>query len=610
MDLLECSVCLNDMLDRSPRTLSCLHTFCTECLQQLENDKKIHCPTCREVTELRTNGVTELKINFMLRQIKEHLKERESKDEKNVHVQAPMQGKPSYFCQICQSKEYVFKCKDCPKLMCGSCNKRHSDIKEFKSHSVIDLSEKNDEFCQKHNEQITHLCEQCIQPLCTRCMFLEHTEEHNNDFVMYDEGIKILRKNARKLQDKIKQEATTAVKIYKDVTERYQTVKELEAVCNNQKQNFARKVIQIDEILKQTENKKKTYENLTELFNRQMNECTLAAASLNSLSTSQSRFCEKYQKIQQKAEECLSDMKKVKAMDEEYTVPQIVIGGSSSGELLAPIPVEQEIKHLRVVKTLLTIKSDQINCKWDIHCIGPDVLVTTDNEPYHVVRLCLDGRVMARYYPHNTKIWVKNLFVHETDIYMLQSNSITLIRHNHHTVFKPKIDNMCAMLVKNSSTMFISQNTKPGNVYKYDTKNDRTEMLVEGLKTPSCMSMIYTKTGYKYIIGEELGNCVKVYNNSWELLHSFGSPGSADGQFKGYSPMGITLTNMGTILIADQGNSRISHYTMEGEFLSNVVTKADDIVLPIGLCYKYPYLWLTRSGGDYIKCFELTKTNI
>ena len=70
-DIFECSICLNYMLDRNPRSLLCLHTFCEDCLKQLANNNKIKCPTCREITELKKNDIQELKVNFHLLKIKD-----------------------------------------------------------------------------------------------------------------------------------------------------------------------------------------------------------------------------------------------------------------------------------------------------------------------------------------------------------------------------------------------------------------------------------------------------------------------------------------------------------------------------------------------------------
>ena len=59
----------------------------------------------------------------------------------------PPGTKTKSLCQICHQTEALFKCKDCPHLLCEPCKKNHGDIEDFKSHSVFDL-------CQIHDEGI------------------------------------------------------------------------------------------------------------------------------------------------------------------------------------------------------------------------------------------------------------------------------------------------------------------------------------------------------------------------------------------------------------------------------------------------------------------------
>ena len=626
MDLFECSVCFNDMLDRSPRSLLCLHSFCTECLQQLINNNKINCPTCREVTELKSNDVKELKVNFNLHQMKEQMEGQKGKEQKK---QLPG-TKTKSLCQICHQTEALFKCKDCPHLLCGQCKNRHGNIEDFKTHSVFDL-------CQTHDEGITHLCKQCILPLCTKCLLLDHTE-HTSHFVKYDKGIEELQNNARVIQDKIKAGTEAADKIHEDVKSRFkemteienacqaqknhlrdklreedeilkQKVAEVEAACKDRKNLLEQKVKETEEIVREIENKKKQSTELTEFYKKERNECTMAVASLNSLLTSNAGFCDRYKKITQKADQCLADMKKV--VDEAFTMPAIVMTYSLPGESVNVTPSVNKLMNLKVKQTLLTIdESDEINGTYGIAFIGDDVLLTTDNKPYHVIRLDMKGRVVNWYYPQDTDKQVYNVFVHDNDIYMLQLNTITVIPHYHepNIVYNLDIDYMFGILVKDKSTIFISQCETPGNIYKYDTLHETTEGVVKGLKRPSYMSLMYTKEGCKYIISEVEGHCIKVYNSSWELLHSFGTEGNGDSQFGQYSPVTTTMTDIGTILVADQSNHRISHFTIEGQFLSHVATEDDGIEHPVGLCYKHPYLWVTRAFAENIKCLEITKT--
>ena len=446
MDLFECPACLGDMVDRSPRSLSCLHTFCSECLEQLINNRRIECPTCREITELKTNNVQELKVNFMLGQMRDREQKQAQASNKETKYSP---DKPRSMCEVCQQTLAVFKCKDCPQLLCGACKKTHEDIQEFKDHSVFNL-------CQKHQQGITHLCKQCVRPLCMRCMMLDHTE-HKKHFMKYDEGITELQNDTKKLQNSIKEEMNKADKCYKEIDRKYQNVTEIETGLTERRKQLVAQLKECDEYLKQTASKKEVYKNLKDMFHQERNQWNVAAASLNGLISSKSGFCEKYEKIKQKAEQCAKDMKKV--MDVEYTLPPFILAEPSSGEIVKRMRAEQEVKNLKVVKTLITIqKSDEINCKYDAALIGSDVLFPTHNKPYHVVRLNEEGEVVARYYPKDTQKDILGVDVHDNDIYMLQWNTITVVTNRKETNITYNINknNMWKMLVKDKTTIFVT----------------------------------------------------------------------------------------------------------------------------------------------------------
>ena len=590
MDLFKCPVCLSDMVDRSPRSLSCLHTFCSECLEQLINNRRIECPTCRETTELKTNNVQELKVNFLLGQMRD--REQKQAQASNKETKAP----PSSMCEVCQQTSATFKCKDCPQLLCGECKKTHEGIQEFKDHSVFDL-------CQKHQQGITHLCKQCVQPLCMRCMMLDHTE-HKIYFKKYDQGITDLQNDAKKLLKNIKEEINKADKSYKEINTKCQDVIEKENDLTEQKKQLVAKLKECDEFLKKSEKRKQIYKELRETIHQKRNQWMVAAASLSGLITSKSGFCEKYEKITQKADQCLKDIKKV--MDVEYTLPPLLLADTSSGEIVKRMAVEHEVKNLKVVKTVRTVEtSNQINCDCDATLVESDILFPTDDKPYHVIRMNKEGEVVARYYPKSTQKNMYGVHVYDSGIYMLQDKTITVITHREENNITYNIDrsNMCRMLVKDKNTIFVSQYENPGQILKYDTVTGTTQTVVEGLNMPTFLTKMYTQEGYRYIVTEEGAHCIKVYSDRWELLHSFGGEGNTEGLFN--VPSSTAITRMGTLLVADYDNNRISHYTLNGQFLSHVLTEKDGLELPFAMCYKYPYLWV--CCGKFMKCFELKK---
>ena len=70
-DFYLCSVCLDDMTECNQRLLACHHSYCEECLVKLVRRGIIKCPTCRQITHVANNDVTELSKNFQLLGIKE-----------------------------------------------------------------------------------------------------------------------------------------------------------------------------------------------------------------------------------------------------------------------------------------------------------------------------------------------------------------------------------------------------------------------------------------------------------------------------------------------------------------------------------------------------------
>ena len=424
-----------------------------------------------------------------------------------------------------------------------------------------------------------------------RCMMLDHTE-HKKHFIKYDQGIKELQNNAKKLKNNIKDEMNKADKSYKEIDRKYQNVTEREIGLTEQRKQLVAQLKECDEYLKQTASKKEVYKNLKD----KENQWTVAATSLNGLITSKSGFCENYVKIKQKADQCLRDMKKMTDTCMEYTLPKLIPVDPSSVRSVKRMMTEHEVKNLKILKTLRTIeKSYNINCGNDAAFIGSDVLFPSFNTSFHVIRLNKE----------DTQKKVLGVDVYNNDIYMLQDKTITVITHReeNNIIYNINRNNMSAVLVKDKTTIFVSQEENPGGIFKYDTVKGTKKSVVQGLKTPTFLSRVYTSEGYRYIVTELGAHCIKVYNDRWELLHSFEGYGTNEGLFN--APTATAATGMGTLLVADYNNHRISHYSLDGQFLSHVVTKHDGLLAPFAMIYSHPYLWVCCDR--VVKCFELKK---
>ncbi|XP_030845760.1 tripartite motif-containing protein 2-like [Strongylocentrotus purpuratus] len=197
---LECPVCLNTFTD--PKILSCSHTYCKACLDNLlechGNDQMLRCPVCRAETQVSNQDVSKLPANLALRSLIEDVKN---------HYQ---------FCSICKSEDKtqaVVYCQDCGKYLCITCHNTHSLWRDFISHDVIAISEieswkvsvRGYRKCRKHpKEDEECFCSDCRRFACFRCVVMEHKDEGHRiiEAAVYEsshmKSIEVLKSTAEK----------------------------------------------------------------------------------------------------------------------------------------------------------------------------------------------------------------------------------------------------------------------------------------------------------------------------------------------------------------------------------------------------------------------------
>ncbi|XP_030845759.1 tripartite motif-containing protein 45-like [Strongylocentrotus purpuratus] len=197
---LECPVCLNTFTD--PKILSCSHTYCKTCLDNLlechGNDQMLRCPVCRAETQVPNHDVSKLPANLALKSLIE--------DVKNHY----------HFCSICKSEDRtqaVVYCQDCGKYLCITCHNTHSLWRDFISHEVLAISEiesgkvsvRRYRKCRKHpKEDEECFCSDCRRFACFRCVVMEHKDEGHRiiEAALYEsshmENIEVLKSKAEK----------------------------------------------------------------------------------------------------------------------------------------------------------------------------------------------------------------------------------------------------------------------------------------------------------------------------------------------------------------------------------------------------------------------------
>ena len=181
----ECSLCLE--LYNKPRSLPCLHTFCTACLV-LHMEKFIgalsyDCPLCRKEHQ-ETREIGEDILGWVQRTVQPNFyieSMMESYKQKNEDIP---EGKR--MCEPCfndngEKFEVIVFCVECREYICETCQRYHKRNKTSREHILIPVVEHIMEYvtflqsmkeCPRHKEDIVFLCKTHDELCCRLCFFL------------------------------------------------------------------------------------------------------------------------------------------------------------------------------------------------------------------------------------------------------------------------------------------------------------------------------------------------------------------------------------------------------------------------------------------------------
>ena len=95
-----------------------------------------------------------------------------------------------------------------------------------------------------------------------------------------------------------------------------------------------------------------------------------------------------------------------------------------------------------------------------------------------------------------------------------------------------------------NDAILICTDSDEGRVYEYNTKDDTTKMVVQGLKRPSFISVDHTPLSTWYILTLDRQS-VKIYNESWNLLTTI-TQGMKDPWDTAPCPAGFLLAEYGS----------------------------------------------------------------
>ena len=562
-DIYSCAVCMEHLLDRNPRFLSCYHSFCQQCLQELTNDGQVSCPTCRAVTAVPNNDVTKLTMNFLLVQIME--REKELKEQKQTHFSGQN-------CHFCGKENAVCKCGDCNQFLCEGCENKHKKMKMFKNHAILKL-------CQKHFDGISHICMKCVQAVCVKCIVLDHAD-HEDKVDEYQDGVEQLKSNLEDTKRKLRERRNLFEKCQNEADFKKSDANKERMKLERRRDALVKEIEQIDHELDKIGETVRTCNQDVIMYKELKEKFDVNCRNVDKLLESpQNQIVSSFRGQKTSAEKILSETQNLNISSE--------------------MDLNKELNWLKKPvweKTFGNLGNFEIEWPTSIKALGSDLFVYSDFKTGRFVVFDDKGAVIRSFEGQKEHGKVKCADVYKNHLYLVQEKQIKCVSNFNTTqersfTFMPKMNSLTKLTIANDNILICTDwgDTK---VYEYNTEDDTTKMVLHGLRHSTYISVGHTPQGTRYLLTLcpvlSANRSVKIYNESWQLLttitHGIHNPWD-------------TAPCPGGFLLADIGSNKITLYSYTGDIQRTVVTEEDGLNRPTSLLLKPPFLWVGQSRG-------------
>ena len=598
---LECGICLDQYKD--PKLLSCFHVFCKECLEPLvlqeEGQSILRCPNCRRTTAVPPQGVSGLQSDFHAHHLIE-IKDTLTKAKEPQKTQ----------CEKCKKSTATGFCRDCGKFICDKCTEMHQMWDDLATHKIVMMQDiqadtatliplkKKVLYCPKHKENVLKIyCETCNELICNDCTIRLH-QGHQYDVI-----------------------SDTFPKHKQEIADQLEPVKHHLDTVNQALHNFdarskeiqdQRAAIQAD-IHKETDQLHQTLEQRrTELIG-QLDQLT--QHKLKSLAAQRDQV----ELLHTQLTSCL-----------EYVEGSLTTG--TQGEILE-------------MKAPLLKQINRLNTDFNPDTLDPEekanILLVADSDLHHA---CEKFAEVVVDQPDPDKCYSTGNGLKSAKVEELTTVLVHAVDEDGKEIKQP-VKGLAAELVRLTNATRAECQVRRAGGSKYEIqyqpatrgqhqlhiringKNIKGSPYTVMVAMPSPKSLgkpvrsienlqrpwgIAANSMGHIIVAEHGGDCVSVFTPEGQKIRSFGSKGSAHGQFN--EPRGVAVDRDDNIIVTEcGGNHRIQKFTTEGKFLMTVGTSGSG-----PLQFSYPFgvginkannkIYITEHGNHRIQILNMDLT--
>lgn len=548
-----CGVCKQSF--NRPRLLRCLHSFCKSCIESLaENEsgkqKSVVCPICSFPSELGSEGIDALPINFLIMKNPSFVLE-----EKKTPLQ----------CGNCEDNaEATGQCNNCREFLCDKCTAAHRRVRVTREHHIISLNELtteeednnnlcNPDSCAEHKcEDLTYFCQTCDKLICRECTIVSHPKP-THAFEPLKEASEKQRQEVTKLLDTVKMRSPFVKRALLeieetcvDVPEHAQAIKEQikSSTARYIRALRAREAQLLDDLETMREYKVTLLEQQKERLYKGIKDvesnCALVERMLNEGNAAEiSRVKDFMTERLRSIDNMIQDMSPLEGPEFDYVTEEDLLldvikrgGKLESGNRPPAVRLIGEgLYNAAVGKTstfVLSVQGESVVNKvdFDVRIETPDLVILTCNVVEQSPRL-----YTLSYKPRIQGEHVISVLVNGEQV---EESPYTVNVKKGHMCFATNSPPVCLRFgcrgkgreeLNNPCDITVASN---GIIVVADTLNDR----------------------------------IQLFTSRGGFLRQFGCSGKDVGKFN--SPTGVCISQNGRIVVADQQNHRIQMFSMEG----------------------------------------------
>ena len=571
-----CSICLDTYTE--PKTISCLHTFCCECLERharvSQRQGKFRCPECQaEINLPEGNRFDRLPNSFFHKSL---LGVIEAEDRQAIPRQ--QQGT----CSQHTEERVRYYCSSCEVYVCPIC------VTEDHRGHAFDVLEKA---VQEGKKSIMSAVETIKEKANLFGAELRKLEETSEDVEMIiaiakQEVSEATEHVITKTRQQEKQLLESLEMTRRKRIERINSAKqELESLIKiiNRAAEFAENLVQRRSDRDIIQNKNKLRQKLEELRGVEVPKHR-QATFVKFIAASQHNF--KLGSIQVSEKPEITVKSTLEGGDQTF---QVGAEAKFNGDKLPTCPITVQVKERKpVVVSELKLRlfpGDTLERLNGIAVNTEGQLVVTDNSGHCVYVFDKNGDCLRKtggkgsntgefQYPNGIS------FLNDNEVLIADSGNYRLQRLNIQTGTVVKsygkkgrkkgefswpidvtLDDEERIVVTERDNNRIQVMSKEGeSIFTFGDKGP------EKLLWPTCCTLYQNR----FLVSDTGNHCIKAFDQSGTFLYKFGKEGYQDGKFQTLYDLLVDSSNI--LLVCDFGNNQVQQFSLDGRFTGKSIT--------------------------------------